>query len=65
VKINKVPKFLTPNPTTSTHSFLIVNLTDVTNPYTTLLQLEGVVSYFEYALPSSAEFEDTEIPCLE
>ncbi len=29
------------------------------------LQLEGVVSYFEYALPTSAEFEDPESHHLE
>jgi hypothetical protein len=38
---------------------------DPVHPYTTLLQLERVVSYFEFSLPTSAEFEDPEIPHLE
>ena len=65
VEINKVPKILLPNPITSTHSILIANPADVANLYTILLQLERVVSYFEYALPTSAKFEDAEIPHLE
>ena len=65
VEINEVPKFLTQNPTTSTHSIRIADPTDAVHPYTIPLQLEGVVSYFEYALPTSAEFEDPEIPHLE
>jgi hypothetical protein len=65
VKINKVPKFLTHNPTTLTHSIQIANPTDAVHPYTIPLQLEGIVSYFEYAVPTSAEFEDPEIPHLE
>ena len=65
VEINEVPKFLTQNPTTSTHSIRIANPTDAVHPYTIPLQLEGIVSYFEYALPTSAEFEDPEIPHLE
>jgi hypothetical protein len=65
VEINKVPKILLPNPITSTHSILIANPADVANPYTILLQLERVVSYFEYAIPTSAKFEDAEIPHLE
>ena len=61
----EVPKFLTHNPTTSTHSIRIADPTDTAHPFTIPLQLEGVVSYFEYALPTSAEFEDPEIPHLE
>jgi hypothetical protein len=65
VEINEVPKFLTKNPTTSTHSIWIADPTDAVHPYTIPLQLKGVVSYFKYALPTSAEFEDPEIPHLE
>jgi len=65
VAIHEVLKFLTTNPTASTHSILIANPTDDVHPYTILLQLEGVVSYFEYSLPTSAEFEDDDIPHLE
>jgi hypothetical protein len=65
VEINEVPKFLTQNPTTSTHFIRIAVPTDAVHPYTIPLQLEGVVSYFEYALPTSAEVEDPEIPHLE
>jgi hypothetical protein len=63
--IHEVPKFLTTNPTTSTHSILIADPTDDVHPYTIPLQLEGVVSYFEYSLPTSAEYEDDDIPHLE
>jgi hypothetical protein len=65
VAIHEVPKFLTTNPTTSTHSMLIADPTDDVHPYTIPLQLEGVVSYFEYTLPTSAEFEGNDIPHLE
>jgi hypothetical protein len=65
VEINEVPRFLTHDPTTSTHSIRIADPTDAVHPYTIPLQLEGVVSYFEYALPTSAEFEDPSIPHLE
>ena len=65
VEINEVPKFLMANPTTSSHSITIADPTDAVHPYTIPLQLEGVVSYFEYSLPTSAEFEDNDIPHLE
>ena len=51
IEINKVPHFLTQDPTTSTHFISIADPTE----------LEGVVSYFEFSLPTSAEFEDPEI----
>ena len=38
---------------------------DDAHQYTIPLQLEGVVSYFKYTLPTSAEFEDEDIPHLE
>jgi hypothetical protein len=65
VVIREVPKFLTTNPTASTHSILIADPTNDVHPYTILLQLEGVVSYFENSLPTAAEFEDVGIPHLE
>ena len=65
VTIHEVPKFLTTNPTPSTHSILIADPTNLGHPYTISLQLKGVVSYFEYSLPTSAEFEDINIPHLE
>jgi len=65
VEINEVPRFLTSNPTTSSHSIVIADPTDDAHHYTIPLQLEGVVSYFEYTLPTSAEFEDENIPHLE
>ena len=65
VEINEVPCFLTQDPTTSTHSIQTADPTDPVHPYTIPLQLEGVVSYFEFSLPTSAEFEDPEIPHLE
>jgi hypothetical protein len=65
VEINEVPRFLTQYPTTLTHSIRIADPTDPVHPYIILLQLEGVVSYFEFSLPLSAEFEDPESPHLE
>jgi hypothetical protein len=63
--ISEVLKILTTNTTASTHSILIANPTNDVHPYTIPLKLEGVVSYFEYSLPTSAEFEDIDIPHLE
>ena len=65
VAIHEVPRFLTQNPTTSTHSIVIADPTDDVQSYTIPLRLEGVVSYFEYTLPTSAEYEDEDIPKLE
>ncbi|KAL3786440.1 hypothetical protein HJC23_011021 [Cyclotella cryptica] len=65
VEINEVPRFLTQDPTTSTHSICLPDPTDAVHPYIIPLQLEGVVSYFEYSLPTSAKFEDPAIPHLE
>jgi hypothetical protein len=62
---DEAPKFLTSNPTALTHSITIANHANLSDPYTILLQLEGVVSFFEYALPTSAEFEDESIPHLD
>ncbi len=47
--IHEVLKFLTMNPTTSTHSILIVDFTNDVHLYTIQLQLEGSVTYFEYS----------------
>ena len=65
VEINEVPRFLSQDPTTSTHSIRIANPTDEVHLYTIPLQLEGVVSYFEFPLPTSAEFENPVNPHLE
>ena len=54
MEINKVLKLLTTNPTTSSHSIMIADPTNAVNQYTIPLQLEGVVSYFENSLPTSA-----------
>ncbi len=43
---------------------MISDPTDDAHHYTIPLQLEGVVSYFEYTLPNSAEYEDEDIPHL-
>jgi hypothetical protein len=65
VGINEVPKFLTTNPTTLSHSIMIADPTDAVHLYTIPLQLEGVVSYFEYSIPTSSEYKNEEIPHLE
>ena len=62
---HEVPRFLTLNLITLTHSVVIADLTDEVHPYTISLQLEGVVNCFEYSLPSSVEYEDEYIPKLE
>ena len=51
VEINDVPKFLSPNPTTSSHSILIADPTDKVHPYTIPLRLEGVVSFLSIPFP--------------
>ncbi len=62
MEINEMPRFLTSNPTTSSHSIVIADPTDDVQSYTIPLQLEGVVSYFEYTLPTSDEYEDENTP---
>jgi len=51
VEINKVPCFLMQDPTTSTHSIRIANPTNPVHPYPIQLQLEGVVSFFDFPSP--------------
>ncbi len=62
---NETPKFLTHNPTSSSHSILIADTMDSAHPYNTPLQLESVVKYFVYALPTSFDYEDDEISHLD
>jgi hypothetical protein len=65
MEINEVPKFLTRNLTTSSHSITIADPTNAVHPYTIPLQIEGVVSYFDYSLPTSAKYQNEEIHHLE
>ena len=65
VEIYEVPRSLTSNPTNSSHSIPIADPMNDAHQDTIPLQLEGVVSYFEYTLPTSAEYEDEDIPHLE
>ncbi|KAL7475689.1 hypothetical protein ACHAW6_001600 [Cyclotella cf. meneghiniana] len=65
VKINEMPRFLTSHFTTSSHSIMIANSMDDAHQFTIPIQLEGVVSYFEYTLPTSAVYQDEDIPHLE
>ena len=65
MEINEVPRFLTSNPTTLSHSIVIADSMDDAHHYTIPQQLEGFLSYFEYTLPTSAEYEDEDIPHLE
>jgi hypothetical protein len=44
---------------------VIADPTNAVHPYTILLQLEGVVSFFEYSLPNSVKYKDVEIPHLD
>ena len=52
VEINDIPKFLSQNPTTLSHSIVIADPTDEVHPYTIPLRLEGIVNFFEYILPT-------------
>ncbi len=65
MEINEVPRFLASNPTTSSHSIVIADPTDDAHHFIIPLQLEGVVNFFEYILPTSAKYEDDDIPHLE
>ena len=65
MKFHEVPRFLTLNPTTSTHSIVIADPTDDVHPYTILLQLEGIMRYFQYILPTSAKYENKNFSKLE
>jgi hypothetical protein len=65
VEIHEVPRFLTLNPTTSTHSIMLADPTDDVHSFTIPLRLEAVVSFFEYTLLTSAEYENDDIPKLE
>ncbi len=58
-------KPLTSDPTTPSHSIMISTLTNDAHQYIIPLQLEGVVRYFEYTLPTSAEYKDDDISHLE
>jgi hypothetical protein len=62
VEIHEVPRFLTLNPTTSTHSIMLADPTDDVHSFTIPLRLEAVVSFFEYTLLTSAEYENDDIP---
>ena len=64
MEINKEPKILTSHPTTSTHSIVIADPTDNVHPIHHPTTTRGVVSYFRYSLPTSAEFGDEYIPPL-
>ena len=65
VLINEVPKYLSPDPTDSTHSITIPQQDDAAQPLIIPLRLEGVVSYFDFSLPDAADLEDVSIPHLE
>lgn len=58
VEISEVPKFLTSCPTNLTHSITIAEPSDAVHLYVILFHLDGVVSFFEYSCPTTAEFED-------
>ena len=62
VEINETPKFLTYDPSDSSHSIEITNPDDLAHPLQIPLRLEGVVSYFHYSRPSAEELEDENIP---
>ena len=49
----------------SSHSIVIANPMDDAHQYTIPLKLEGTVSYFQYTLLTSAEYEDQDILHLE
>jgi hypothetical protein len=63
VVLDECPKFMASNHTDSTHSITIQNNNEnLAHPLTILLQLEGVVSYFEFSKPTPEEYDDEDIP---
>ena len=59
VKVNDLPKFMSPEPTDETHA-ITIPLDNDGNVLTIPLSLEGVISYFPTFKPSIAEYESAE-----
>ena len=62
VEINETPKFLLQHPTNSSHSIHIHSSDSDAQPLRIPLRLAGVVSYFNYSIPTREEYEDEHMP---
>ena len=62
VHISEVPKFLAKSPSVNTHATEFTDAFDATHPLIILLQLNGVMSYFDVYSLSVAEYENEDIP---
>ena len=65
VLIDKVPKFLVPIPSETTHDIHIENPFDATYPIIIPLKLSRVTSYFEVRKPTQEEYKDRNILKIE
>ena len=70
VKVDELPKFLSPTPTDKTHALLMSNPRQGGEDYLIPLSLDGVTSYFPTRKPTIQEYEDgcnpdTESLCFE
>ena len=63
VLFDKVPKFMAPIRTETTHAILLENSFDATNPIIIPMKLNGVTSYFEMRTPE--EYKDQNILKIE
>ena len=62
MQISEVPKFLSENPSKTTHATELVNPFDTAHPWIIQLQLSGVTSYFDVSSSSVAKYENDDIP---
>ncbi len=61
-EINDCPKFLSSLPSLDDHAILVSDPNGCSPPFTILLSLDGITSYFEDQRPSLLEYEDKRIP---
>ncbi len=60
--VNECPKFLSVQPAKDNHALLVHDPDGCSPPFTILLSLKGITSYFEARCPNLAEYEDKNIP---
>ena len=62
VHISEVPKFLEETPSEITHAIELVNPFDATHSIIIPIKLSVVTSYFDIYFPSTADYENEDIP---
>eukprot|EP00956_Cyclotella_meneghiniana_P010585 scaffold14709_cov91-Cyclotella_meneghiniana.AAC.1 len=65
VEINECPRFLTSDPTDSTHSIIVHDPEDPAHTLHIPLRLDGVISHFECETPPMEEVQGDQYPCYE